>query len=168
MTASSIPPDIPLLGANNPCSFFAVLEVAKTQGTKQGTIAALLSLERFMKIHSNTKTIQYDNTKYCTCIPVSRGIERQHPGSRTDRTIPGKHLARYLLPFRTDRTIPGKHLARYLLPFVPAFGTGNAQELTREPLHSLSGKAPLNDCHPHWQQRCRPEQGKRKERLNAL
>lgn len=150
MTASSIPPDIPLLGASNPCSFFAVLEFAKTQGTKQGTIAALLSLEIFMKIHSNTKTIQYDNTKYCTCIPVFRGIERQHPESRTDRTIPGKHLA------------------RYLLPFVPAFGTGNAQELTREPLHSLSGKAPLNDCHPHWQQRCRPEQGKRKERLNAL
>lgn len=150
MTASSIPPDIPLLGANNPCSFFAVLEFAKTQGTKQGTIAALLSLEIFMKIHSNTKIIQYDNTKYCTCIPVFRGIERQHPESRTDRTILGKHLA------------------RYLLPFVPAFGTGNAQELTREPLHSLSGKAPLNDCHPHWQQRCRPEQGKRKERLNAL
>lgn len=150
MTASSIPPDIPLHGASNPCSFFAVLEFAKTQGTKQGTIAALLSLEIFMKTHSNTKIIQYDNTKYCTCIPVFRGIERQHPESRTDRTIPGKHLA------------------RYLLPFVPAFGTGNAQELTREPLHSLSGKAPLNDCHPHWQQRCRPEQGKRKERLNAL
>lgn len=99
MTASSIPPDIPLLGANNPCSFFAVLEFAKTQGTKQGTIAALLSLEIFMKIHSNTKIIQYDNTKYCTCISVFRGIERQHPESRTDRTIPGKHLARYLLPF---------------------------------------------------------------------
>ena len=150
MTASSIPPDIPFYRAINPCSFFAVLEFAKAQCTKQGTIAALLSLEIFMKTHSNTKIIQYDNAKYCTCIPVFRGIERQHPGSRTDRTIPGKHLA------------------RYLLPFVPAFGTGNAQELTREPLHSLSGKAPLNDCHPHWQQRCRPEQGKRKERLNAL
>ena len=99
MTASSIPPDIPFYRAINPCSFFAVLEFAKTQGTKQGTIAALLSLEIFMKTHSNTKTIQYDNTKYCTCIPVFRGIERQHPESRTDRTIPGKHLARYLLPF---------------------------------------------------------------------
>ena len=151
MIASSIPPpDISLHGASNPCSFFAVIEFAKTQGTKQGTIAALLSFIILMKTHSNTKTIQYDNTKYCTCIPVSRGIERQHPGSRTDRTIPGKHLA------------------RYLLPFVLAFGTESPEEPTREPLHSLFGKTPLNDCHPLWQQRCRPEQGKRKERINAL
>ena len=63
---------------------------------------------------------------------------------------------------------PGEASCTVSLALRLAFGTGNAQELTREPLHSLFGKAPLNDCHPLWQQRCRPEQGKRKERINAL